>query len=87
MIRNEDFLLREVAGSQVLVPVGEATRSFAGIVTLNSVGVQLWNAMETGQTKESLVKVLTAHYDVSEGQAMADVEKFLQNLKDVGAVK
>ncbi len=87
MIRSEDFLLREVAGSQVLVPVGAATRSFAGIVTLNSVGVQLWNALETEQTKESLTQVLTARYDVSEEQAMADVEKFLQNLQNVGAVK
>ena len=87
MIRSEDFLLREVAGSQVLVPVGAATRDFAGIVTLNSVGVLLWNALETEQTKESLVKVLTARYDVSEAQAMEDIKKFLQNLQGVGAVK
>lgn len=87
MIRSEDFLLREVAGSQVLVPVGAATRDFAGIITLNSVGVLLWNALETEQTKESLAKVLTARYDVSEEQAMADVEKFLRNLQEVGAVK
>ncbi|MBQ3000267.1 MAG: PqqD family protein [Oscillospiraceae bacterium] len=87
MIRSEDFLLREVAGSQVLVPVGAATRDFAGIVTLNSVGVQLWDALETEQTKESLAKVLTDRYEVSAERAMADVEKFLQNLQEVGAVK
>jgi hypothetical protein len=87
MIRSEDFLLREVAGSHVLVPVGAASRDFAGIVTLNSVGVLLWNALETTQTKESLAKVLTDRYEVSDMQAMADVEKFLQNLKSVGAVK
>ncbi|MBE6925259.1 MAG: PqqD family protein [Ruminococcaceae bacterium] len=87
MIRSEDFLLREVAGSQVLVPVGAATRSFAGIVTLNAVGVLLWDALQTQQSEESLVSVLTERYEVSEAQAMADVEKFLQNLKTVGAVK
>jgi hypothetical protein len=87
MIRSEDFLLREVAGSQVLVPVGAATREFAGIVTLNAVGVHLWNALQSEQTVESLAKVLTDRYDVSDAQAMADVEKFLQNLKNVGAVK
>lgn len=87
MIRSDDFLLREVAGSQVLVPVGAATRSFAGIVTLNAVGVLLWDALQTQQSEESLVSVLTERYEVSEAQAMADVEKFLQNLKTVGAVK
>ena len=28
MIRNDNFLLREVAGSQVLVPVGDAVETF-----------------------------------------------------------
>ena len=83
MIRSKDFLLREVAGSQVLVPVGAATRDFAGIVTLNGAGIHLWNALETEQTKESLVKVLTDRYEVSDAQAMADVEKFLQKLTDI----
>ena len=87
MIRSENFLLQEVAGSQVIVPVGDATREFAGIVTLNAAGVHLWNALQTEQTKESLAKVLTDRYEVSNAQAMADVEKFLQKLKNVGAVK
>ena len=87
MIRSEDFLLQEVAGSQVLVPVGAATRDFAGIVTLNAAGVKLWHALQTEQSEESLAKVLTDHYAVSDAQAMADIEKFLQKLKNVGAVK
>ena len=87
MIRSENFLLQEVAGSQILVPVGAATRDFAGIVTLNAAGVYLWNALASEQTKESLSKVLTDRYEVSDAQAMADVEKFLQKLTDVGAVK
>ena len=87
MIRSENFLLQEVAGSQVLVPVGAATRDFSGIVTLNSAGAHLWNALETEQTEETLAKVLTDRYEVSAAQAMADVEKFLQRLIEVGAVK
>ena len=86
MIRNENFLLREVAGSQVLVPVGEATSAFAGIVTLNGSGVHLWNALENVQTEDALVAVLLERYDVSEEQATADVEKFIAKLRSVGAV-
>ena len=87
MIRNEDFLLREVAGSQVLVPVGAAVGEFAGIVNLNDAGVHLWNALETEQTMQSLIAVLTERYAVSEEQAALDVQKFVQNLQTVGAVK
>ena len=87
MIRSEDFLLREVAGSQVLVPVGAAVGEFAGIVTLNGSGVHLWNALETEQTIQSLAAVLMQHYAVSLEQATADAEKFTQKLQEVGAVK
>lgn len=87
MIRSEDFLLREVAGSQVLVPVGAAVGEFAGIVTLNGSGVHLWNALETEQTIQSLAAVLMQHYEVSLEQATADAEKFTQKLMEVGAVK
>ena len=86
MIRNENFLLREVAGSQVLVPVGEAAGAFAGIVTLNGSGVYLWNALEKEQTEETLAAVLLKQYDVSVEQAAADVEKFIAKLRSVGAV-
>ena len=87
MIRNEDFLLREVAGSQVLVPVGTAVGAFAGIVTLNGSGVYLWNALATEQTMESLAAVLMQQYEVSLEQAAADAEKFVEKLQQVGAVK
>ncbi len=86
MIRNENFLLREVAGSQVLVPVGDAVTTFAGMLTLNASGVHLWNALETEQTEASLVAVLLAHYEATETQAAADVEKFIAKLRSVGAV-
>ena len=35
---NKDFLLREVADSLVLVPVGEAARRFPGMIRLNETG-------------------------------------------------
>lgn len=87
MIRNDNFLLREVAGSQILVPVGAAVETFSGIVTLNASGVHLWNTMETEQTEDSLVNALQQRYDVSGEQASADVEKFVAKLRSVGAIK
>jgi hypothetical protein len=86
MIRNENFLLQEVGGSQVLVPVGEAVGAFSGIVTLNGSGVYLWNILKTEQTEDSLANALLDRYDVSREQAAADIEKFIAKLRSVGAV-
>ena len=87
MIRNKNFLLQEVAGLQVIVPVGEAVGEFAGMLTLNGSGVHLWNALETEQTLASLTQVLLEHYEVTQEQAAADAEKFIAKLRCVGAVK
>ena len=86
MIRNPSYLLREVAGSQVLIPVGEATHEFPGMITVNATSAYLWECLATQQTKESLVAALLKRYDVPEQQAKEDVEKFLKTLLLIGAV-
>lgn len=87
MIRNPDFILREVAGTQVLVPVGEATKNFPGMVTVNATSAFLWEQLETLQTAETLISALTERYDVSAEQAAADVERFLDTLLKIGAIR
>ena len=86
MIRNSEFILRNVAGTQVLVPVGEATKDFPGMITVNATSAFLWETLETAQTAETLTAALMQRYEVTEAQAMADVEKFLEVLLRIGAV-
>lgn len=46
------FVLRKVAGENILVPVGNTALTFNGLVTLNESGAFLWKHMEkTGQGK------------------------------------
>ena len=86
MKRKPDFLLRDVAGTFVIVPVGEAVTSFPGMITVNSTGAYLWELLEQEQTEASLVKALTDRYEVDENPAGADVRAFLARLKPVGAL-
>ena len=86
MKRNPNFLLREVAGKQVVVPVGEAAVKFAGMITLNGVGAYLWQKMETEQTLDALAEALTQQYAVSLEMAKADVEAFVKSLAQTGAI-
>ena len=70
----------------VLLPVGEATRDFPGMITMNSTSAYLWEQLATEQTAESLINALLDKYDVTADQAKQDVEKFLHTLTLVGAV-
>ena len=84
--RNPDFLLRDVAGTLVIVPVGATVSAFPGMITVNSTGAYLWELLSEEQTERSLVKALTARYEVDEKTAGADVAAFLKKLKPTGAL-
>lgn len=86
MKRNGEFLLRSVADTLVLVPIGAAASAFGGMVTLNATGAFLWETLETEQTAESLAKALTDRYDVSEEKARLDVDAFVAALLPAGAI-
>lgn len=86
MKRSENFLMREVAGSWVVVPVGAAAREFPGMIRLNQSGKLIWELLEQEQTAESLTQALLDRYDVSRTQARQDVDAFLAKLNSVGAL-
>ena len=86
MKRNSNFLLRDVAGTMVIVPIGDAVAAFSGMITVNGTGAYLWQLLETEQTVDTLTEALLERYEVTREQAVADVEAFLAKLQPTGAV-
>lgn len=86
MKRSSDFLLRDVAGTRVIVPVGAAVSAFPGMITLNATAAYLWELLETEQTVQSLTQALLDRYEVDEPKAKADVEAFIARLQPTGAL-
>jgi hypothetical protein len=78
---KEDYLLRNVAGSHIVVPVGEGSLDFSGVITLNEVGAFLWEKLQSDTTEEELLSALLGEYDVDEDTAKADISEFISKLK------
>ena len=83
---NENFVLREIAESWVVIPVGEKSVDFNGMMNLNETGVLLWRKLEKGAEKEDLVSAITAEYEVSADDAANDIDVFIDVLKKVGCI-
>ena len=66
---KDGYLLREVAGNIIVVPVGEASMDFNGMINLNESGAFLWKLLEKGADAKTLLNELVCEYDVSEEQA------------------
>ena len=84
---KENFVLRQVADTWVVLPLGAASLDFNGMLTLNESGALLWRALEKGGDREALADALTAEYDVDQATAMADVQEFLDKLLAAGCVE
>lgn len=81
---KDGFILREVAGSYLVVAVGAAVKAFNGMINLNETGAFLWRVLEKGATEEEAVAELLKEYDVDEETAKADVKAFVSKLTEAG---
>ena len=84
---KENFVLRRVLNNWVVLPLGAATVDFNGILNLNDSGALLWQRLEQGAGREELADALTAQYDVSRTQALADVDEFYAILVGAGCAE
>lgn len=80
---KEGFILRQVAGEYVVLPVG-ADLDFNGMITLNETGATLWKRLEQEAELNDLTAALLAEYDVDEATASAAAEQFVAKLKEHG---
>ena len=78
---SKEFILREIAGEYILVPVGKTALTFNGLVTVNEVGALIWGMLEKGSDVSTIVNGILDEYDVDEQTATADVLEFITYLK------
>ena len=75
---KKGFVLRVVGGEHVVVPVGEMSAKFHGMINLNATGAFLWKFFTEEHTAEEAVDALCAEYDAEREQVEADVNRFVE---------
>ncbi len=80
------FVLRNVAGYNVVVPIGEAALDFNGMINLNESGAMLWSMLEKDVAEEDMVKALLEEYEITEEIARADVSAFIKKMREASLI-
>ena len=81
---DKEFVIREIAGDYIIIPTGKTVLEFNGLITVNEVGVTLWNMLQEEVTFDQLVQGILAEYDVEEEVAREDIREFLDKLAKDG---
>lgn len=79
---KDNFVLKKIAGSYVVVPVRTRAVDFSGIIKLSESGALLWEQLMKGAERDDLIAKLLEEYEVDEPMAAADVDRFIDNLRE-----
>ena len=83
---KSNFILRKVADTNVVLPLGASVAGFKGMLTLHASGVMLWELLVQGSTEEELALALENEYEVEHETALSDVKEFIENLKSIDCI-
>jgi len=81
-----EFILREIAGETVLVPTGDTTNDFNGLITLSETARFIWENLEQAENFDALVNSITDNYEIDRETAARDAAEFLVRLLRMGFI-
>ncbi len=79
---KNNYLLREIAGEYMLIPLGDSCNSLNAMITFNETGAFIWKKLEENLTNDQIAHAFTLEYNVTHQQALKDVEEFVAFLKE-----
>ncbi len=84
---KKDFLLRNVAGENVLIGCGEQI-NFSRMLMLNDTAARIVKMLQNGSaaTDEDLARQISEEYEVGYDEAFGDVGDVLAALEEQGVV-
>jgi hypothetical protein len=77
-----EFVLREVAGEIIVIPVGKTALNFNGMICINGVSAEIWKGLQEEKTKGEILENILQEFDVSREEATADLDVFLHQLRE-----
>lgn len=86
MKKVKDFLCREITGEYILIPTGNTTEEFNGMITLTETAAFIYNHIEESKTFEELIDMILKEYQVDRETATIDAIIFINHLLQEGLI-
>lgn len=81
---SKKFVLREIAGERVIIPVGNTAQDFNGLLHVNESGEFIWKQLQNDISEEDLLKAILDEFEVDHDTAERDMRAFLSVLQSQG---
>ena len=87
MKRKADFLMQNIGGENLLVPLGAQVMDLNGLLTLNDTAACVWEQLAEERSLDELTAAVAERFDVADATARADVKTFVDELIRLGVLE
>ena len=87
MKAKSGFVLRDVVGEKILMPVGDNITKFNGTVLLNTVSAFVWEKLQEPALKEDLLQAILDKFDIDKETASRDLDRLLDKFTELGILE
>ena len=86
MKTHPDFVLRQIAGENILVPCGESTKRLSGLINMNGTAAFIWQNINDAKNLDELTARVVNSFEVDEETARRDVNGLTAEMIQKGMV-
>lgn len=80
---KEGYKSRDIAGEHVIIMHGKFGNDMTRVISLNESSLLLWNELQgVDFDQKKVADVLLDNYEIEESVAMADAQKWIDQLKE-----
>ena len=83
---NPEFVIQQVGGSTVLVPVGAAGDRFHGIIQLNKTAAFIVECLREETTEAQMKAAMEERYEATDKEITEAIRTTLEKLQECGAL-
>lgn len=81
-----DFAIRNLCGESVAVAIGEGSRVYHNIISLNETGAAMFKMIQEGNDEDAIVAQMLQEYDVTEEKLRPEVQALIAKLREEGLI-
>lgn len=80
------YLLRNLADEWVIIPIGDPSVDFSGLMRISESGAFLWKMLEHGSERALMIDALLKEYEIDRDTVERELDDFIRSLVDLDLV-
>lgn len=83
----KEFILREIAGENVLIPTGKTAQDFNGLITLSETAKFIWENIEKAESLDAMISMIYDNFEADMETIQKDAIEFISELLGRGFIQ